>query len=401
MVKDHNGNVFATVTEMCKHWNVTVSAFYGRKAKGLSLQEILEQPAQIAPKNAKPIEDHMGNQFSSISAMCKHYKIPTSTFINRMDEQKMSLEEALTCNVRYHETTDHLGNTFPSKKAMCKHYGISVAAFDARLESGMSLKESLLTPSKKTGAVDHLGNHFPSKKAMCEHYHISQSSFDDRIKKGMSLEDALTTEKKSGIINVQDHLGNTFRTKTEMAAYYGMSEKRYVERRRNGLSKKDALTLPMYYNKPTESFTDHMGNQFHSIKEMAEYWDQNEATLYHRLKTMSIEDALTRPTGWRSDIRDHTGKVYKSIADMCRCYNMNVTTYMYRIKNDWPVSAALLLDQHIHLTNNMVIYQGYTILKKLSHDYYECCINSEKVIRSQRQILSDMAEYIMNERKSK
>ena len=82
---------------------------------------------------------------------------------------------------------DHMGNEFPSKTAMCKHYGISTTSFEKRMnEMHMSLEETLTTPvrKQKTGSCkDHLGNEFPNKKAMCEHYGISESTFSDRIKK--------------------------------------------------------------------------------------------------------------------------------------------------------------------------------------------------------------------------
>lgn len=41
---------------------------------------------------------------------------------------------------------DHLGNEYKSISEMCRHYGITFASYEHRIESGMSLEKSLTTP---------------------------------------------------------------------------------------------------------------------------------------------------------------------------------------------------------------------------------------------------------------
>ena len=87
---------------------------------------------------AIPCKDHLGNEFPNIMAMCKHYGIKSATLYKRINEKHMSLEETLTTPVRKQKPIpckDHLGNEFPSKSAMCKHYGISKDTFKKRIES--------------------------------------------------------------------------------------------------------------------------------------------------------------------------------------------------------------------------------------------------------------------------
>lgn len=43
----------------------------------------------------KPCQDHLGNKFDSMSEMCEHYNITVSAFQNR--RRHYSLEVALTC----------------------------------------------------------------------------------------------------------------------------------------------------------------------------------------------------------------------------------------------------------------------------------------------------------------
>ena len=86
-----------------------------------------------------PCEDHLGNEFPSINAMCKHYGIKPATLYTRMNKNHMSLKKALTKPQTIYK--DHLGNEFPSKTAMCEHYGVTCTTFDNRINS--SIEEAL------------------------------------------------------------------------------------------------------------------------------------------------------------------------------------------------------------------------------------------------------------------
>ena len=90
-------------------------------------------------------KDHLGNEFPNKNAMCEHYHIKYHTFKRRIDEQHMSLKDALTIPVKKNHNgmcKDHLGNEFPNIMAMCKHYGIKPATLYKRMnENHMSLKK--------------------------------------------------------------------------------------------------------------------------------------------------------------------------------------------------------------------------------------------------------------------
>lgn len=47
-----------------------------------------------------PVKDHLGNTFNTILEMCRHYNISSSSFHGRYKLKKWSLEDALTRPVR-------------------------------------------------------------------------------------------------------------------------------------------------------------------------------------------------------------------------------------------------------------------------------------------------------------
>ena len=191
--KDHLGNEFPSINAMCKHYGIDRTVFnYRRNEKHMSLKETLTMP--VEKKHNGSCKDHLGNVFPNKQAMCEHYGISTDTFNKRRNEKHMSLKEALTTPARKTRDSckDHLGNEFPSIAAMIDYYGITRKTFDKRRKKQISLKEILTTPvekRKKDSYKDHIGNEFPSKKAMLDYYDVTRTSFDSRIKS--SIEEAL------------------------------------------------------------------------------------------------------------------------------------------------------------------------------------------------------------------
>lgn len=88
---------------------------------------------------------------------------------------------------------DHLGNIFSSKTAMASYYGISNRRLHARLKAGFSLEDALTKPLVNYSVCDHLGHTYKSIEDMCTHYGITASLYKDRIHRGYSVEKALLT----------------------------------------------------------------------------------------------------------------------------------------------------------------------------------------------------------------
>lgn len=91
---------------------------------------------------------------------------------------------------------DHNGNRYSSISEMCRHYKISEKKYHKRIKAGYSIKAALTgegIKQNKKQSMDFNGGIFSSEKEMCYAYGISNSTFRSRIKSGWSLEDALTT----------------------------------------------------------------------------------------------------------------------------------------------------------------------------------------------------------------
>lgn len=137
---------------------------------------------------------------------------------------------------------DHEGKEFKSISAMCKGWGVPRSTYCARRESGWSLEEALTKgPYGKIapgiGCVDHLGNWYVSIKEMCRSYGIDCNTFQLRRKRGKSLEEALTAPiHKASRTMVQLESGEIFRSMTEFCIKYGLSRSRVVDLRRMGRS---------------------------------------------------------------------------------------------------------------------------------------------------------------------
>ena len=125
------------------------------------------------------VKDHLGNEYESIIEMCKAYSINPSTYKFRISSG-MSIEDALLMPLRKNTCIDHMGNTFSSINKMCKYYNINKSTFSTRIKSGMSLKDALtqkiaLPTEKGTECFDHKGNRYESYAEMAKAYHIPAS----------------------------------------------------------------------------------------------------------------------------------------------------------------------------------------------------------------------------------
>lgn len=97
---------------------------------------------------------------------------------------------------------DHLGNQYPSITEMCKAYKIKPETYNRRIKVYMwSVEKALTTPVKKNGGqycYDHEGTRFKSESLMCKHWGIERKTYAYRRKKGLSVEEALTNKPKPG-----------------------------------------------------------------------------------------------------------------------------------------------------------------------------------------------------------
>jgi hypothetical protein len=99
--KDHLGNAYASITAMCKAYDVKLSTFCKRIQRGWTLEKTLTQKVDTekVTGKGKTCKDHLGNTYSSISDMCRAYGIQKYTFDYRFGRRGMTVEQALTKSV--------------------------------------------------------------------------------------------------------------------------------------------------------------------------------------------------------------------------------------------------------------------------------------------------------------
>lgn len=128
-----------------------------------------------------------------------------------------------------------------------KALNINPNLYRYRIKKGMSHEEALKQPRKrKITTVDHLGNHYDSLKEMCQHYNINPSVFNKRLNRKWTIEKALITptNKKNGKPKiVTDHKGNHYNSIKDMAKSYNINDKKLYSRINSGWSIEKALTL--------------------------------------------------------------------------------------------------------------------------------------------------------------
>ena len=205
IVKDHTGAEFPSLTAMCRAWGVSRNTFSGRRARGMTLEEALTSPPKVS-HHGRACRDHLGNEFASVKAMCHAWGVSRKAYDHRVS-RGASTQEALTGQVRRRlpatckPCRDHLGREFPSKVAMCRHWGVEWGTFRHRMRAGWGL-ERALTGSPSKGAPlsrpcrDHLGREFPSIAAMCRAWDVSYPTYSYRMASGWDLERALTTRPR-------------------------------------------------------------------------------------------------------------------------------------------------------------------------------------------------------------
>ena len=341
---DHLGNRFNSIADMCKHWGINIGTYKKRVELGWSIEKILTTPVK-ASKPKEIIRDHLGNRFTSVSAMCKYYNIGVTTYKSRI-KSGWDLERALTTTAEKSQIycIDHEGNKFESIADMCRYYNISECTYRSRIKNGWSLEKALTTPIKQvTGRCkDHLGNSFESISEMCKYYGINVGTYMSRMDKGWSLEKALTTPIKQVTGRCKDHLGNSFKSVSEMCRYWGIDRTLFDYRLKNGWGLKEALTTPSYSHCGCK---DHLGKEYRTIDNMCKAYGITKSAYKNRIKKgWSLKDTLTTPlneANRRHGVSDHLGNHYPNIRDMCKHYNRSVQTFLYRIRQGWSLESAL------------------------------------------------------------
>ncbi len=234
----------------------------------------------------KPCTDHAGNAYPSFPEMCAAYGQAPSTVRNRMG-RGWTLEQALSVDHkgnhpkvnRQKPIQDHLGNWYGCVRELAEAYGITEKIYWSRKRICKWPLEKILTtpvnelPPNAVTVTDHLGQEFPSVSHMCRHWKIGLSTYRERMKRGWDVQSALTGKKKmAGVpesIPCTDHTGKAYASKAAMCAAWGKTRHCVQSRLDLGWTLERALTEPFTVN--ARPSTDHMGREYPTAKDMANY----------------------------------------------------------------------------------------------------------------------------------
>lgn len=204
-VKDHLGNYYINVTEMCKAYNILPATFrYRTKIKGYTIKEALDDCV---------FENSKGKRFKTYKALAEYYDIPYQKVIDNNSKNKNLLEKSKTN--QYKTNIDHLGNKYKNFEEMCKHYNQNPNTVIKRLYRKIPLKNALLG-----SVIDHKGNHYHNLKAMLKKYNIPYITYKTQINKGFTLEEIIEGKEV-------DIYGKRFKTLKELCNYHNIDYQKY------------------------------------------------------------------------------------------------------------------------------------------------------------------------------
>lgn len=136
------GKIFESVKAVARTFNVSYPLLqkYSKQYK-ISYEDAVE----LLTAREHKAKDHLGQSFKSLKEMCKAHGVTYYQFLYRINQGR-SIAECLDphiCRPRSKSAVDHQGNKFKSISEMCRHYGVLKNTFSTRLSRGWSIKESL------------------------------------------------------------------------------------------------------------------------------------------------------------------------------------------------------------------------------------------------------------------
>lgn len=236
--KDHTGKSYDSIPEMCRAYGIPPSTYAGRIARGWTQEQALTirpdgNGPKVKPRKNRMVYDHTGQAFLSISDMCNSWNLPEKVYWSRKRILKWPLEKILTEPVRDPKDTanakpetDHTGQEFMSISEMCRHWGIKLSTYRERRKRGWDIERALTGQEAHVNinsieCVDHKGKRYPSKNAMCRAYGISRYCYESRLDLGWSQAAALSEPMKINARPCRDHKGRLFPASVYMALYLG------------------------------------------------------------------------------------------------------------------------------------------------------------------------------------
>lgn len=244
---------------------------------------------------------------------------------------------------------------------------------------------------------DHLGNEFENTKQMIKHYNLNKNTYYTRLCRGWPLEKILTTEveTKYEVKPVTDHLGNEYATLKEMCEHYGTYPALFNKRKREGYSLEECLTRhPCKKQERQQKAIDHNGVVYESLDKMCEHYGITKTVYEYRMgHGWSLKKCLTKNVQKRS-ARDPFGNNFKDQSEMTKSYGIKNSTYNSRIKKGLSAEEALGAMPVINARTKDLKVDDHLLIESDTHNgrirdgvYFACILDGKKMIMTHDEIV--------------
>jgi len=219
-----------------------------------------------------------------------------------------------------------------------------------------------MTPHTAKQHEDHLGNVYPSFADMCKAYNKPSNTVRNRLDRNWTLEQALTIDNKNTAVKVKpikiwtDHLGNEFPSVRAMAEHYGITEKIFWSRKRilNWPLEKILTTPIQDMDAPANAIPIVCnGIEFKSVNALCKYYCIPRTTFKLRLQqgytpdeAVNIKPKKTKGLV-KTKITDPWGKEFPSLAALCKEYHVTKDLVRSRLDLGWTMEKILTNPQVI------------------------------------------------------
>ena len=336
-IKTYTVNEFTgTLKEIAEHFDVNYGTLINRINKqNLSIEEAINIP--VKEQKEKEIKIYTVNGFTgNLTQIAKHFNINDGTLRYRINEQEMSIEDAI--NVPIEEIKIYTVNGFTGNLIqIAEYFNLNYKTLCGRIYRGWSIEDAVYISIKEKfkGEIHTINGFTGNLTQIAEYFNISYGVLRQRINDlGWSIEDAVNTAvKEKEKYTIDDFTGNL----RQIAEHFNIKYTTLIFRINKGISIEYAVNIPIkeIKNYTINGFT---GN----LTQIAKHFDINYGTLCSRINKqgMSIEDAVNTPIEEKEKI--HTINEFTgNLKEIAKHFNIAYSTLQNRINKGMSIEDAI------------------------------------------------------------
>jgi hypothetical protein len=377
-----NGERFTSERAAAVANNISLSTFYQRRKKGMSVEDAIN--TRKSHHRAKAIMCH-GKEYTSMRDLAKQYDISPHKLRYRIEYAGMSPEDAVNApalrkkiSVQKRGDPIHFnGKQYASVKKFAEAYNVGVDTVTYRLNQGWSRAEAVglvdRIPIKKLKnmasglnkiAIKYKGQEYRSVEAFAEKHGLTPAQVRYRLKEGWSANrilqhhaqkqlKALSHEGLTKITSIMPVTieGKVFDTATSLAEHYGLNVAKVTGRLRNDWSPEEAVELKPHIRKYQHSKEHDQrlkigNNTYANAHDLSKSYNASYRTVKRRLEqgatpAQAVGRRKWTPPNNKGKSVTYNGKQYPSYAALAKSVNVPYSKMMSRIHRNWPLENAV------------------------------------------------------------